>query len=357
MKVANAKTLPQVYFGLHMVEGVAEYREPGKTPYRVLIRNEAIKDMDPSFQGRPVYVRHVDEVKLDSIQEDADGYVVRSFFNQADGKHWVEFLVVSDQGHEAIQQKKWKLSNCYTLKESVGGGQWNGVDYAKEVRRGEYDHLAIVPNPRYDSVILTPEQFKQYNSDKQLELSKLSNSKEENKSMLKFFKKQKVENSTDLEGMAVQLPKSGKEITIEQLVKNADEVEMNADKPMMANGDHHVMVGEEKMSVNSLIEKHAACMNELAEMKKGKEGAVENDADAEAKKKALELAAHEDAEMKAKNAEKEALEKKAIEEKKANDLANFEKLKNADKNKKQPEVKIDLMEDQIARGKARYGSN
>lgn len=352
MSVKNAKTLPQVYFGLHMIEGVAEYRELGQQPYRVMVRNEAIKNMNPTFAGRPVYVRHVDEVDLENIQAEADGYVVKSFFNTADGKHWAEFIVVSDRGHEAIRNK-WKLSNAYTLKETGGAGQWNGVDYQKDILRGEYDHLAIVPNPRYDSIILTPEEFKQYNSDKENELKKLSNSKEEKTNMLKFFKKQKVENSTDLEGASVVLPKSGKEITIELLVKNADEMEMKKEEPQMANGDHHVMVGEEKMKVNELVQKHMDCKNELEEMKK-KHPPVQNmEEDAEAKKKALELAAHEEKEM----AEKKKNEEKAIEEKKQNDKKHFESLKNANQNKPELVAKIDLSDDQISRGKSRYGSN
>ncbi len=45
-----------------MVEGVAEYRTPGKEPSRLLILENAIKTMDATFEGRPVYVNHVGEV-------------------------------------------------------------------------------------------------------------------------------------------------------------------------------------------------------------------------------------------------------------------------------------------------------
>ena len=63
--------------------------------------------------------------------------------------------------------------------------------------------------------------------------------------------------------------------------------------------------------------------------------------------------------------EKELAEKKkneeaakaAEEEKKKNDLANFEKLKNANQNQKQPEAKVDLSIDRVQRGQKRYGSN
>lgn len=354
--IKNAKGLPKVYFGLHMVEGVAEYREPGKEPYRIMIAENCLKEMDKTFQGRPVYVSHVDEVNLDNLQLEADGYVVRSFFNKADGKHWAEFIVVSDKAHEAIKNK-WVLSNSYMPKRLESGGEWHGVEYAKEIVEGEYDHLAIVPDPRYqESIILTPDEFKEYCESKEQELMKIANSKGESKMKLSFFKKTKVENAKeiDLENMSVVLPKSGREITITQLVNEADDMEKkeNAD---MADGEKHVMVGESKMKVNELLNAYQACKNELEEMKKKNDDAVkhndededdkkENKEDEEAKKKALELAAHE--------------EKEIEEAKKKNAKENFEKLKNAESKSLQIEAAVlDLPDVQIARGKSRYGSN
>src|SRR4051812_29447530 len=105
--IKNAKTLPQVFYGLHMVPGVAEYNDPEREPYRILIGETTIKNMDPTFQGKPVYVDHVEEVNLENLQQEADGYVLESFYNKLDGKHWVKFIVVSDRGKEAIQ-KGWK---------------------------------------------------------------------------------------------------------------------------------------------------------------------------------------------------------------------------------------------------------
>lgn len=361
--VTNATVMPKRYFGLHMVEGVAEYREPEQMPYRIFIGEEAIKNMDPSFEGRPVFVRHVDEVDLKNIQNEADGFVVRSFFNPADGKHWVEFLIVSDKGHNAIRNG-WKLSNAYIPKEFAGGGQWHGVDYAKEVRRGEYEHLAIVPNPRYsESVIMTPEEFKLYNEDKELELKRLANSKGE-EPMLQFFKKAKVENSADLEGTVVVLPKSKVEKSVLQLVNEMDDYQLKMKEPQMANGEHHVMVGEHKMSVNELVAKHMAACNELEEMKKkhpmeNKEDEADKDAHAAEAKGEGELVPNEEEEKKKKENEgKEDMPDQKAAEKKSNDKKNFDALKNAPNDVVKNETKpVDLGEDKVKRGKARYGSN
>ncbi len=370
LKTTNAKTLPRVYYGLHMVEGVAEYREEGKQPYRICILENTIKKMDETFQGKPVFVLHSEEDLediLENIQERADGYVIESFFNQADGKHWAKFIVVSDAGHEAVRNG-WKLSNAYIPKAFSNGGQWHGVDYAKEVTSGTYDHLAIVPNPRYEeSVIMTPEQFKEYNDNKLEELHKIANSKEqgENKMKLNFFKRQKVdkiENGADLETLSVTLPKSKAEVTIAEAVELADTLK---NMQGYANGDHMVKIGEEEMSVNDLMKKHSEVCNELAEMKKSKENKedeadvdadeVENDDDADKEAKAKEKKENEDKDdekMKKNAADKEAKEKLAAEKK-----ANLEKLKNAHLNAKNEVPEIQLASDRTAVGKSRYGSS
>ena len=355
MNIKNATIPPKVYYGLHFCEGVAEYREDGKEPYRIFIREQVAKQMDPTFAGKPLYVEHVEDVKLEEIEQ-ADGYIAESFYNKIDGKHWAKFIVVTDKGHEAIR-KGWTLSNAYKIKQSSQGGQWHGVDYAKEVEAGEYEHLAIVSNPRYDeSMILTPEEFKEYNSKKEMELQKIANSKKEGeKPMFNLFKREKVENSADLMKMSVTLPKSKKEVELEKAINMADEL-ASQQPPIYAAGDAKVKVGEVEYSVNELVEKY-------------------NELDGE-KKKAAAMAEEKEKEMKdAKNKEDEADkdkkenkdEEKSEEEKKANAMeaakakANADLLKNAESIKAKERVNNDKdnvwlsREDRAQLGKERYG--
>lgn len=365
--IRNATTLPKVYYGLHFSPGVAEYREAEQEPYRILINEQTIKNMDPTFQGKPVYVDHVEEVDLENIQAEADGYVMESFYNALDGKHWVKFIVVSDRGHEAIR-KGWRLSNAYVPTAFVGGGLWHGVEYAKEVTNGEYEHLAIVKHPRYEeSIILTPEEFKAYNGEKELALKKLANSKDKKqgeKTMgLKFFKRAKVDNSADLESMSVTLPKSGKEMTITDLVTEMDAIH---NMHGYANGDHLVKVGEDEMSVNDLVKKHMDMCNEMAESKKAADEKAENDAedgdgdesmdnaeDDEKKDDKKENEEDVEAEKAKKNAaDAEAAAKKAVAKEKADRLRNAH-LREIDEPMGAP---VEFSADQVARGKARYGS-
>lgn len=374
----------KIFYGMHFYPGVAEYQEEGGQPYRVFLNEDTLRSMDPSFAGLPIFVEHVDEVEenIDLLRNEADGWVIESFYNPADGKHWVKFIVVSERGERAIKNNL-RLSNAYIPQSFANGGLWNGVAYAKEITSGVFNHLAIVKNPRYEeSVIMTPEQFKKYNDDKVAELKRLSNSKDEQKGSkkmaLNFFKRTKVDNALDPETTVV-LPKSGRELSVLQLVNEMDKVEEDKKKNAgMADPSHQVKLHDGSMcNVGELVEKHKAMADELASMKAKNEGESESDVVAEeesvdsestpsmdnedgedeaAKKKALELAEHEDKEIQA--AKKKNSKDTRTEEKKKADKKKADALKNASAAAAQEEtVTVEFSGDQVVRGKARYGSN
>lgn len=381
MSLRNAKSTPQVYFGLHMVEGTAEYTESGKDPYRIYIGERTIKNMNPSFQGKPVYVDHVDEVDQEDLEkeQELDGVVVRSFFNKSDGKNWTEFVVFTDQAKQAIKSG-WKLSNAYVPTGFAGGGENHGVSYSKEVTSGEYEHLAIVQNPRYEeSVILTPEEFKAYNEEKESELLRLANSKETKKENVKMklniFKRVKVENTKefDLTGLMVELPKSKTEMLLTDVVEKFDVVQ---NMHGYANGDHLVKVGENEMSVNDLVKKHMEMCNaqvneDEGEMENEGEGEpgvdVENDSEKDALEEGGKDVGDRGGDMSLDNEDPEQMSEDDVEKKKKKNAKGGDKLalarakaaalKNARPGRSEDEVAVvDLPQDQVARGRARYGS-
>jgi hypothetical protein len=388
----------RIYYGLHFYSGVAEYEEAGKAPYRVFLNENTLRQMDPSFAGRPVFVLHVDDVEqnIDVLRAEADGWVVESFYNEADGKHWVKFIAVSEKAERAIKQGM-RLSNSYFPKQLGQGGVWNGVSYDKEITAGEYEHLALVPNPRYDeSVVMTPEQFKDYNENHRLELKKLANNNDKRKETtmgFKLFERKKVENAIDIEKMSVVLPKSGVEVTLAKLINDADEAE---GKDVMAKGEHHTMVGDKKMSVGSLVKKYNKVCSDLEELKskhandddakknddddddeekKKKNDEAELETEVETKKKKVEVEGDkhnddddDDEEKKKKNKEDEEAKTKALElaeheekeiaeAKKKNAKEKADRLRNAQNNALKTAPRVELSEDRLARGKSRYGSN
>lgn len=403
----------QIYYGMHFYPGVAEYQEPAKEPYRIFINENTIREMGPTFAGRPVFVQHVEDVTddLNELRSEADGWVVESFFNQADGKHWVKFIVVSERGERAIKQGM-RLSNCYAPKGFGQGGMWNGVTYAKEITNGEYEHLAIVPNPRYEeSVIMNPEKFKQYNESQSIDLKRLANDNGKEPSMkLQLFKKAKVDN--DLSEMSVLLPKSGREISITQLVADADARAVKNDDSSapppppassmpkldpggvasikkafgnegLADPLHKVKLHDGSYcNVSELVDKHKAMSEELEAKKKD---AMESDTGLEEEAESVEVEGddksvdnaegkdmpHGDSmsdveggeSKKNEDDEDDKAKLKAVEkdkeveaEKKKNAKEKADRLRNAHLRADEPVARVDLPEDQVARGKARYGS-
>lgn len=219
MKFKNEKKFPERYYARHIKEGLVHYLENGEDKL-YLVTNEALKRMNSSFEGKPIYVRHVETVDLGNLKENADGYVVKSFYNEFDGAWWVEMLVVSDEGHEAVE-KGWAVSNCYLPTELGAGGVYHDIDYQKEVKNGKYEHLAIVNNPRYEeSVVMTPEEFKNFNDTKQQELQQLKNSKE-NEDMLSDEDKKAL--VTSLASELLPALKNAMDEKFEEAKKNAEE--------------------------------------------------------------------------------------------------------------------------------------
>lgn len=359
----------KIFYGMHFYPGVAEYQEQGKDPYRVFLNEDTIRSMDPSFAGRPIFVEHVDGVdsNIDELRKEADGWVIESFYNSADGKHWVKFIVVSERAERAIQNQM-RLSNAYVPTRFANGGTWNGVSYTKEITGGEYEHLAIVRNPRYEeSVIMTPDEFKKYNEDKFVELKRLSNSKDqkgESKMAFNLFRRAKVDNAADIEGICVVLPKSKREVEISTLINEMDMAEEKKQtNDGLADPAHKVKLHDGSYcNVAELVEKHKAICDELEGMKAKKEddmgGEGKDDASMdngeEEKKKAAEIAEGEDKELKEAKKQNELEVAKKKEEDKAKALA----LKNAHlKTVEEKALVVDLPELRVARGKAQFGSN
>lgn len=406
-KFENANGKGTVLYGLHFYPGLAQYQEDGNEPYRVFLNENTLRKMDPTFAGRPIFVEHVDDVdpNIKKLRSVAAGWVVESFYNSADGMHWVKMIIVSDEAERAIKLG-YRLSNAYLPKAMKdGGGHWNGIPYQKEIIDGEYEHLAIVKNPRYEeSIILTPDEFKLYNENKLLELKKISNSKEKgNKMVFSFFKKTKVENPFDSD-IQVTLPASGKTVLLSTLLNEADkkanEYKSDEDPAMdkqahsMADMDHMVKMHDGSyMKVKDMMNKYKAMNDDMEDMKKKKDSKEldvkpkEEEVKSESVKAEKDNAPAEDhdkevAEVEAKEVKKDDMEenpesavhddkesdlklkeedeKEVKEAKKKNALEKATRLKNAHlkafENDAQPQV-IEISDDKVQRGVARYGSN
>jgi len=260
VNIKNASDFPKRFFGLHFIHGVCAYPSMKKNIY---ISPEVANDMDASFSGKPLFVRHVDDYDMETLQEDQDGIVIKSFYNPSDGFHWCEFMAMSQDALDKIAAG-WKLSNSYKVKDPHGsGGTYQDVEYDIEVLKGEYHHMALIESPRYDrSIILTPEEFKAHNQaldEKRILLNNSKDTSQGDNSMSLFFKKTKVEkldNAKDMESLSVILPKTKKEVTVLQLINEADEKEAKKDEKKYANEADFVKIDDEsEMTLGELVAK------------------------------------------------------------------------------------------------------
>ena len=266
----NAKEEPKVFYCKHIAPGVCAYADE-----TILIGEEALKEMDKTFAGKPIYVNH-QKVDLENIQQEADGYVAESFYLPEDGCHWAKMIIVSDKGHEAIR-KGWKVSNAYVPDEFGIGGEWHNIPYNREVMKAHYTHLALVDNPRYEEAeVMTPEDFKMYKEQKREQLKSLENAKTkgEGKTMKwKLFKRTEVTNSDDLSNTMVELS-NGTAISIGEMVNSVEkDIQEKEEAKNKCNDllEEAVKVNGEEMKVKDLIKEYESKCNKCNEDEEDKD--------------------------------------------------------------------------------------
>lgn len=280
---------PKVFFARHIGEGVVSYKNTDGGEDIFFIGNDTLKKMNASFTGKPIYIQH-QEVPLSQMKERAVGYVVESFYLPEDGKQWLKMLITDDEAFEAIQNG-WKVSNAYNVKDLGAGGVWHNIPYKREILDGEYEHLALVADPRYEeAVIMTPEDFKSYKESKKKELDAMSldNSKKavikksvennkERKTMFQFFTKKKVENmdGVALQDVEVQL-ENGSSMKIGDIVKSVEE-NLKKQATETPIEEKTVMVNGKEVTISALIKMYNE--QEKAEAEEGKDGKDGKEAD------------------------------------------------------------------------------
>ena len=352
--IENSKDFPKRYFARHIKEGLVHYLENGKDKL-YLVKNEALIKMNPSFEGKPIYIRHVDEVDLEKMKEQAVGYVVKSFYNEFDGAWWVE--IIADDEAQGYIEKGWAVSNAYLPTELGSGGEHHDITYEKEVKNGVYEHLAIVNNPRYEeAVIMTPDEFRDFNEGRKAELEKLKNSKE-NEMLSEEDKKELLDS---LKNSLADLVKDA--------VKNAVDEKSAEDKKNAEDEDHRQLIREIAAVASKedgdfeggLDEKVKTIIGLAEKLGYSKDEANKNSSDEEEEKedkeeeKKDEKSEEESEESEKENKCNEEEKEKEEEEKKENSKF-FGFLHNA-KHAQEKSKAADTMGSGLALGRARYGS-
>lgn len=329
----NAKEEPKVFYCKHIAPGVCAYADE-----TILIGEEALKEMDKTFAGKPIYVNH-QKVDLENIQQEADGYVAESFYLPEDGSHWAKMIIVSDKGHEAIR-KGWKVSNAYVPDEFGIGGEWHNIPYNREVMKAHYTHLALVDNPRYEeAVVMTPEDFKTYKESKREQLKQLENSKNqkgEKRMNWKLFERKEVTNSEDIANKMVELS-NGSTVSIREMINAVEEdLKEKEEKEAKCNEtlESVVKVNGEDMKVADLIKEYESKCNKCNEDEKDEDKEKEE----KKSKKNLKKNAEEGKDGKDEEEKKDSEEEKDKEEKESKKNVKKNEGEDIDKRKEIDEI-------------------
>ncbi len=295
-----------------MCAGVARYAEED-----IFLDLETVKNMNASFEGKPIYIDHKD-VDLETLKEDAVGYVVRSFYNPLDGWSWAEIIITDDEGFDAVS-KGWAVSNAYIPVEWSGAGTNINVSYNRKITKAEYTHLAIVPNPRYESaVIMTRDEYNAYNDE--LKQNELTNSNRKGIFMKFFKRKEEVVNSDeDLTDAYLKL-EDGREVSVKEMI-NAVEEKQNSDKEEVKM-DAKVKVNGKDMSVKDLV-------SEYQNMCKEDEKSNEDEEDEKSNEDESEKSNMDEDSMDEKGNEEEEEKENEEDEKEKSNSKHFDALKNA----------------------------
>ncbi len=228
-EIKNEKDYPETFYCRHMKEGVAYYNsEDGSDKGEMaFISTETIKEMSQSFIGKPVFLLH-QKVNMETLKDDAMGYIIESFYNELDGWLWAKMLIIGDEAKDKINDG-WSVSNAYLPTELGGSGSCNNVKFDNEIKRGKFTHMAIVLRPRYERAkIYNVKEFKEYQKSLRDELDEMKNSKEEKKNMktglLDFFKmKRETVNSLSDIDKNTYMEYEGRNVKILEIINAVDE--------------------------------------------------------------------------------------------------------------------------------------
>ena len=144
---------PEKFTCSYLESGLAYYEseDGGEEGDMVLVRKDAMDKMRPTFIGKPL----VNEIHKDADRQNfcdiADGVVSRVWHNAEDGWDYCEFIVWDEATKKNVKSGAYSVSCAYKPTDvDPAGGEHHNVKYTAEILNGEYTHLAVVRNPRYE---------------------------------------------------------------------------------------------------------------------------------------------------------------------------------------------------------------
>lgn len=125
--------------------GVAHYEQFGD----VLITKETLDKFIQTMVGCPVIIKHKDITDQNADKERV-GVVSRVWFDENDGWFYCEGVIWDKQAIDLVKNQGWNVSCTYDFESDFKKSIYHGKEIDMEFTGGEFLHLALVPNPRYE---------------------------------------------------------------------------------------------------------------------------------------------------------------------------------------------------------------
>lgn len=256
--------------------GLVNYDDSGKGT--VLVKKSTLDKMSQSLKNKPVINNeHRDVNPSDFKMGRADGIVTSVSYNAESG--WYEGeMSVWDPDTKANIRNGFAVSCAYGVSDWGEPGVHNNIPYEAEVMDGEYQHLAIVPNPRYEGATI-----------------QMNNSKGGSKMKLNIWSwlkgdKPTLQNSVEMESDQAKVEiKPGQEVALTVLVNSYKAVEEKKAAAAAAaastklSDDQIVDVGGKKVTVAELRNSFLRNADDEEADKKKKDDEAKNAAEAKDK--------------------------------------------------------------------------
>ena len=125
--------------------GVAHYRDFGD----VLITKETLDKFINTMVGCPVIITHKD-IDDNNADKERVGVVSEVWYNSADGWYYCSGIIWDKKAIDLVKNQGWSVSCTYDFESDNQSKTHNGKKIDREFTNGEFLHLALVDNPRYE---------------------------------------------------------------------------------------------------------------------------------------------------------------------------------------------------------------
>ncbi len=271
--------------------------EPGPISYREmrngtieLLRKPVIDTSVRALIGQPVTCGHPkpEEARTDDeikswARANTIGTIESVTYNSDDGWYWAEGSLSKP---EAVRSNA-APSVVFFARGYGSGGKYHGIPYGRELTAVEFDHIGLVPNPRFESATF---RFNSLPNSMTNPIKWLRSLIKKEKNAEGVETDVRVNEEGTVPDTAVVDLGGGVTATLKELIANHTARVNAAPKEITLNPDDEIQVGESKVKLSDLVAGEAAARLNAAEIEKAKKDKEAADAEtarlnAEAKKK------------------------------------------------------------------------